>query len=288
VKGAATLVFLTIIALAIVFGGALLFSMFNVSAEIGLPILSIAGVLLLLGTLALVAVAFVGFDLQDRTQALGLPEGSIRAVIALSLILLFAILAIYLFNAISTRDTMMLSGLTRAERDSFVAELPKDRIIGIAPVAPAADGEATYDISLLVPRDPATDGFAKELLILLGTLVTSIASFYFGTKATAGATGAGERSPAAAPKIDRLQPNALKLGAAAALFNATGSGLADVKGVNAVSGTEQIAATDVVASDKSLAFKLAIPAGKPVGAWDIMLVDSGGAAIKAAMLNVTA
>ena len=62
----------------------------GLDVQISLPILSIAGVVLLLATLALIAVAFAGYELHDKTQALALPEGSIRAVIALSLIMIFA------------------------------------------------------------------------------------------------------------------------------------------------------------------------------------------------------
>ena len=55
--------------------------------EIGLTILLIAGVSGLLVTLSLVVAIFAALNLSDSSQSLGLPEGSIRAVIALSLIL---------------------------------------------------------------------------------------------------------------------------------------------------------------------------------------------------------
>jgi hypothetical protein len=67
----------------------------NVQSEVGLPVLAIAGVIPLLLALGLVSVAFSIFDLDDKSQALALPEGSVRAVIALSLVVLFAILTIF-------------------------------------------------------------------------------------------------------------------------------------------------------------------------------------------------
>src|ERR1700694_5181538 len=49
----------------------------------------IAGVIGLLAVLMMTALAFSSVKLSDSTQALGLPEGSVRAVIVLSLIVIF-------------------------------------------------------------------------------------------------------------------------------------------------------------------------------------------------------
>src|SRR5262249_19221235 len=61
---------------------------------VGLPILAIFGIMILFGALALVATLFARLNLSDPRQALGLPKGSIRAAIALALVVLFAIIAI--------------------------------------------------------------------------------------------------------------------------------------------------------------------------------------------------
>jgi len=71
---------------------------------IRLPVLVITGVMALFATLALVAVTFSVAGLTDPTQALGLPEGSVRAAIALSLIVIFAITSIYLYSSLSEAD----------------------------------------------------------------------------------------------------------------------------------------------------------------------------------------
>ena len=67
---------------------------------IKLPVLVVVGVMALFATLALVAVTFSVAGLTDPTQALGLPEGSVRAAIALSLIVIFAITSIYLYSSL--------------------------------------------------------------------------------------------------------------------------------------------------------------------------------------------
>ena len=58
-----------------------------------LPLLAIGGVVVLIFMLATVSMIFSALGLTNKELAMGLPEGSIRAVIALSLIVLFAILS---------------------------------------------------------------------------------------------------------------------------------------------------------------------------------------------------
>jgi hypothetical protein len=68
------------------------------SASVVLTILIIAGVLGFLGVLAVVSLAFAAVNQSDRNQALGLPQGTVRAVIALSLIFMFLIAGLYLYS----------------------------------------------------------------------------------------------------------------------------------------------------------------------------------------------
>lgn len=52
----------------------------RLSSEILLPLLAIVGVVCLLTTLTFAAVVFAKVGVADKTQALALPEGSVRAV----------------------------------------------------------------------------------------------------------------------------------------------------------------------------------------------------------------
>jgi hypothetical protein len=105
--------------------------------------------------------------LTSSSAALGLPEGSIRAIIALVLILVFVVMSIFLFNAVFLADG----------------------------VGPAARNNA-----------------ATQVLAVLGTLVTAVAAFYFGTSAvttgsvaaTAAIGAAQAQGPAAITKGSRL------------------------------------------------------------------------------------
>jgi uncharacterized membrane protein YgcG len=74
------------------------------TSEAGVTILLTSGVIGLLFALAVVAVFFNGLALTDREEALGLPKGSVRAVIALALILIFAVLSVYLYSTIDSTN----------------------------------------------------------------------------------------------------------------------------------------------------------------------------------------
>ena len=88
--------------------------------EVRLPVLAIGGIIALFITLSLVSIAFAVANLSDRTQALGLPEGSVRAAIALGLLVLFAIISIYLHGSLSGGEVRTLPNLSDAEKQEFV------------------------------------------------------------------------------------------------------------------------------------------------------------------------
>jgi TRAP-type C4-dicarboxylate transport system permease small subunit len=155
---------------------------------VGLPILAIFGIMILFGALALVATLFARLSLSDPTQALALPEGSIRAAIALALIVLFAIIAIMLYQ--SAAKPYVIGGLD----DAQVAELVKhstNQVIAVVPecaaAVPLADcpaGQERSAVHVLRPPGRESTDLAKQLLILIGTLMTSVTSFYFAARAT--------------------------------------------------------------------------------------------------------
>lgn len=64
--------------------------------EYALPVILIVGLIGLLAVLSMMVAIFRRFRLVSPEFPLGLPEGSIQAVIALSLILIFAIIGVYL------------------------------------------------------------------------------------------------------------------------------------------------------------------------------------------------
>lgn len=128
--------------------------------EVMLPLIVIAGVTSMLASLVTAAVVLSALKLADPKQALALPEGSVRALIALSLILIFAITAIYLFRKIGP----------------YYVNIPINN---------------TYVTKEIVPT-PDQIQFGLQILTTVATLVVAVAGFYFGTRAVQVARGAAE------------------------------------------------------------------------------------------------
>lgn len=211
------------IALVVAPGVALFFGVdrFASQATLGLPVLAIFGIMMLFGALSLVATLFQRLNLTDPQQALALPAGSIRAAIALSLIVLFAIISIMLYRSMS--EPYKVKGLSLSERKALVDKAAERIMASIeepCAVAPAAMASGAQDaqadpaaacaaedqrftVHLRPPAAQESTDLAKQLLILVGTLMTSVTSFYFAAR-NAGSAPA----QAAGPQPQREGPAA--------------------------------------------------------------------------------
>ena len=129
----------------------------GVGAVASLPLMVLVGVIVLLIVISLVTLTFSVLGLASPTEALGLPDGSVRSIIALMLLVLFSIMGFFLYDTIA-------HGIQDPTTHAF-REVP----------------EKAVDI-------------AKQLITLLGTLVTAVAAFYFGTNAVQTAQAATSRN----------------------------------------------------------------------------------------------
>jgi hypothetical protein len=119
-------------------------------------------------------------------------------VIALLLILLFFIAAIFLFNSTllggERTQTRSMQGIDAAR----FSAIPTEQIVS---ASPRTVGTATvYDVVLYPSSSgtPTSDDLAKQLVTTLATLVTAVAAFYFGANSVRGAVkDAAESGPAA-------------------------------------------------------------------------------------------
>jgi hypothetical protein len=104
-------------------------------SEIAMALVIVIALATLMILLFIVSSSFSFLGLSDSKQALGLPEGSIRAVIALVLILIFIIFGLYLFRLVSTGFySQALNGLTTEELSKL-----KGRMLFISPSKTPAD-----------------------------------------------------------------------------------------------------------------------------------------------------
>jgi hypothetical protein len=173
-----------------------------------LPLVAIGGVVVLVLLLTAVTTMFSILDLTNKDQAMGLPEGSIRAVIALSLIVLFAILSVFLYDSISRGGSVAtIADMPAADRAQFIRENPLNarEIQSVASKTTPGTFDVTYRTA-----NAASEDFAKQLLVLLGTLMTAVASFYLGagTVTSAVKTGSEAANQASAPArtFTRVRP----------------------------------------------------------------------------------
>jgi hypothetical protein len=168
---------------------ALYFGVDRISSHpvVGLPILAVFGIMVLLGSLAITAALFARLKLSNKDQALALPEGSVRAAIALSLIVLFAIISIMLYQ--SNSEPYKIDGLTEEEKKGVLQDL-KTQVIAVAPNGcaastppPCSAADKRYAVHVRVQPGQESTDIAKQLLTLIGTLMTAVTSFYFASRA---------------------------------------------------------------------------------------------------------
>jgi hypothetical protein len=138
--------------------------------EVILPILLVSGLIALVAALAILVGTFWILGLTRPGAAFGLPEGTLQAVIAMMIIMIFAITSLYLNASVQTK-TLTSSNLTQQD----LAKIPSDKIQSIK-----RDGD-TYEVET-VTANGVGDDFAKQLLTTLSTLVVAVAGFYFGAK----------------------------------------------------------------------------------------------------------
>ena len=156
--------------------------------EAALSLVFVAAAVVLILVVCTLTIVLKRLWLTNPDEPMGLPRGSIRAVIALLLILLFFIAAIFLFN--STRETngdrSQNRTLTGVDGTRF-ADIDTEDIQSVTPRT--TGGTTVYDV-VLYPSEPGTetsDDIAKQLITTVGTLVTAVAAFYFGANSVSSA-----------------------------------------------------------------------------------------------------
>lgn len=157
--------------------------------EILLPIQIIGSVLLLLVVLVLTATVFHALNISDRNLAFALPQGSIRSVIALSLILVYVVSAFFLYGELEPVYTM--SDIQEDQLSEMTELLGQEgTIVSIQPVYNSQDENAapeisSYEIKVKTEVNQERVDFGKDIITTISTLVIAIVGFYFGSRTSA-------------------------------------------------------------------------------------------------------
>jgi hypothetical protein len=210
-----SVVLLTAVLIAVYKAG--FFSIFLKSEATMLGGVVLIGLALVVLLVAALAIIFAVLELASKDQPLALPEGSVRALIAFSLVLIFVLLGAFLYKSVTDLGPCStLTRITKAEID----ELNKDYVVFSVPAknadgTPAKDDKqnALYDVTYYVKHNKDADDFAKQIFTTLATVFVSVISFYFGTSAATSGAGAiakaigGNGGKKAAPSIVKLDPD---------------------------------------------------------------------------------
>lgn len=247
------------------------------TAEIALPVLVLAGAIGLLASLAFLAGAFAALGLSDRSHALSLPQGSVRAVIALLLITLFAITAIFLYRQLRLPLVEVTVTKYTGISETQLAQIPPDQIIAIQVRKEGEAGaeEKVFDVDRRLPvveSGEESQRFAQQILTAVSTLVIAVAGFYFGTRSV---TVAGGAAVPLLPVIRKIDPPNGRPGEDKDI-KILGKNFASPKTVKLIAGSDEMEFQDVSWSATLIRCKLVIPASQRAAMYDLIVVNADG------------
>jgi heme/copper-type cytochrome/quinol oxidase subunit 2 len=236
--------------------------------EIQAIFLIVIGVTALIWLLFIVAAGYSHLQLTDVKQALGLPEGSIRAMIALMLLLVFIIFGIFVFNISATGNSagpapMTTEQLGQAKNLSFIAPI-KDK-----------DGNITgYNTWVRQEITEPAQRLATQLLTTVGTLVVAVAGFYFGSSSVSSAVAA-VRSTSPQATIGTINPLEGQQNAQVSLV-ITGRNFQVPRAVRLARGNEEMLASDVMASGEKITGTVKLDKSAGGNNWDVVIQNADG------------
>ena len=150
--------------------------------------------------------------------------------------------------------------------------------VQVVATQPASDPKDGLTVYFREPKNQAAEDFAKQLLVLIGTLVTSVTSFYFGSR---GAATSPPEAPKSAPTLRGVNPKQLSATATGpAHLEITGDNLQLITEVKLASGTDQIVATNVTSNGSVVKCDLKIDPVHQKLAWDVVVADGSGKQMK--------
>jgi hypothetical protein len=154
-------------------------------------VMAVLGIAIFLVILTLMAFIFIILNVSNKGEALALPPGSIRAVIALCLVVVFVIFVIFLYNDLANPSPRSLEGLSQEQYN----KISPDQILSSSEYTDNTTGQTLYKVELIGAKSPAAQDLAKQVVTLVGTLMAAVSSFYFGVKAGEGKEAKEEPTP---------------------------------------------------------------------------------------------
>jgi hypothetical protein len=171
----------------------------------------LVGLALTVVFMAILVIIYSVLGVENKDQALGLPEGSVRALLAFSLVLIFVCLATFLFSALNDKGCSNCGKTLTRVSDAQLSDLKANFIVA---AEQARDGNGNllyeqvpgptpgaspvndlkhplYSVTYYPKQSTEAADFAKQIFTTLATIFVSVISFYFGSSVTASANKAG-------------------------------------------------------------------------------------------------
>lgn len=239
---AVVLLFLTVLALqkaglfSYAFGG----GSSRTDEAIALSAVVLIGLALVVVLMAALVIVYWVLDVANKDQALALPEGSVRALIAFSLVLIFVCLGAFLYNNVNSPEASVTGKLNKIS-EAQVTELEKQFIVASEPARDDKGAQLTeaggklYNVTYFSKRSKEGDDFAKQIFTTLATVFVSVISFYFGSSSAVSAVKAARDAvtgqKTTPPSITKLEPDTLPVNSPSTPLKILGDGLESVTSV---------------------------------------------------------
>ena len=152
---------------------------------------AISGVALLSVTLVGIIILSRAIGVADATQALGLPAGSIRALLAFALAIVFVASASWTLGGLfdPMGPLVAKTSLPADQLDGFLKPYQSDQYIVFKAEGDDKDNKVSARVYLRreAPQKDVVD-IAKQIVTISATVLVTIVGFYFGSKSSSDAT----------------------------------------------------------------------------------------------------
>lgn len=178
------------------------------------------GVVILLVLLQCLGFVTGALGISNREEAFGMPSGSMRAVMAIGLVVIFGMFGFHHYtqlikgqlqdDVVELRWADVEGAATPPAPPAAVIQRRKADLEGRGLIVKRTEETSNATKFLVLKPSPGTEyvGFGRDMFTVLSTLVASVVSFYFASKSIeAGMAAALGKKPTSTAEVERAGPS---------------------------------------------------------------------------------
>jgi hypothetical protein len=147
------------------------------------------GLALVTALMIVLLIFFKATGNDDKSQALALPSGSIRALLAFALVLMFVTLGVYLYEGVAHNgEAVTKTALTQPQVEALKAQFS---LVIQSPAAGQPTTSNLFDVTYYPGRSKEADDLAKQMFTQLATVFVTVIGFYFGSSTASAGVNTG-------------------------------------------------------------------------------------------------